>query len=287
MIKLVKYIVRKIQFLYADYFHKDAIKLYWHRSKNNFGDILNPLLIEQITGKQVVWVHPKFSTKENYIAIGSILESASNYTIVWGSGFISKTGHCHKTPLKVCAVRGPRSREKLIQDGIECPEIYGDPALLLPRVYKPSIEKEFELGIIPHFVDKDNVWLKNIQKNVEIKVLDIQESDPYVFIDQLLSCKKIASSSLHGIIVADAYSIPSIWIDFSDQVIGDGFKFLDYFASVKRKDVAPLKIDIDTDVKKIYESFYSYTIDIDIDTLINAFPLNLKEGYTYKYLPMV
>jgi len=282
MIQIVKYIIGKLQFLYADIFHKDAIKLFWHRGKSNFGDVLNPLLIEKITGKQVVWVYPKFSTKKNYIAIGSILESASSSTVVWGAGFISKAGHCHKTPLKVCAVRGPLTRDKLLQDGIDCPEIYGDPALLLPKIYNPSIEKKFELGIIPHFVDKDNIWLRNIQNNTEIKILDIQESNPYDLIDQLLSCKKIASSSLHGIIVADAYSIPSLWIDLSDQVIGDGFKFLDYFASVKRKDVDPFKIDLDTNVKSIYENFYNYKIDIDIDALIDAFPLDLKDEYIGK-----
>ena len=39
MKQIVKSIVRKLQFIYADIFHKDAIKLFWHRGKNNFGDV--------------------------------------------------------------------------------------------------------------------------------------------------------------------------------------------------------------------------------------------------------
>jgi len=273
--QIIKYIIRKVQFFITDLLYPNAIKLFWFRGKHNFGDAINPLLLEIFTNRKVVWIEPEFYGKTNYLAIGSILERASSNTIVWGSGFISEKGKCIKAPQQICAVRGPLTRDLLLKRNIECPEIYGDPALLLPRVYHPKIEQKYELGIIPHFVDKDNTFLQKFKSQKNIKVLDIQMSDPYTFIDELLSCKKIASSSLHGVIVADAYNIPSLWIEFSDKVIGKGFKFLDYFASVGRIDTKALKIDDNTDIGNLYNAFYEYEIEIDLEILMNVFPLKV------------
>jgi pyruvyltransferase len=281
--KIKVYIYQKL-FYIIDILSKnknDSLKLFWFKNTQNFGDSLNPILINTITGEKVEWVK-SYSPKEHYITIGSILGSATKDTIVWGSGFISENKHCFEKPKKVCAVRGPKSREILIKDGIECPEIYGDPALLVPKIYSPSINKKYKLGIIPHFIDKDNEWLKNIKQDDEIKIIDIQNPNIFTFIDEVLSCEKIASSSLHGIIVADAYNIPSLWVEFSDKVIGNGFKFLDYFLSVKRKDTKPLIINKETSIRNINECFYDYKIDIDLDKLLDAAPFGIKKDYRSK-----
>lgn len=256
----------------------DSLKLFWFKNTQNFGDSLNPILLNILTGKKVEWVK-SYSPKEHYITIGSILETATKDTIVWGSGFISEHKHCFEKPKKVCAVRGPKSREILINDDIECPKVYGDPALLLPKIYSPSINKKYKLGIIAHFIDKDNEWLKNLKQDHEITIIDIQNPDIFTFIDEVLSCEKIASSSLHGIIVADAYNIPSLWVEFSDKVIGNGFKFLDYFLSVKRKDTKPLIINKKTSIEDINKHFYNYKIDIDLDKLLDAAPFKIKKEY--------
>ncbi len=277
MKQIAKYFVRKTQFFINDLLHPDTLKLFYFRGKHNFGDVINPLLFEKLSSKKTSWVEPEFYNKENYVAIGSVLEFATSDSIVWGSGFISKDGKMHGVPKQICAIRGPLTREILLKNNIEAPEVYGDPALLLPKIYNPSIAKKYKLGIVPHYVDKDNEWLKIIIKdNPEVIILNIQEPDPYKFIDDLLSCEKIASSSLHGIIVADAYAIPSIWIEFSNKLTGGGFKFLDYFASVKREDTKPLSITKNTNLDELEKKFQKYMIDIDLDALLDSFPCAVK-----------
>ncbi len=270
--KIAKYGIRKIQFIITDILHRDTLKLFYFRGRHNFGDVINPIVFEYFSGKKVSWVEPEYYNEENYLAIGSILEFASKDSIVWGSGFISKEGKPHAKPKKICAVRGPLTRELLLKQNINCPEVYGDPALLLPKIYNPTQKKRYKLGIVPHYVDKGSQWLERVQDDPDVKILDIQMHNPFAFIDALVSCEKIASSSLHGIIVADAYNIPSTWIQFSKKLTGGDFKFLDYFQSVKREDTEPLVMKEDTTTSEIYESFYEYSINIDLDALVAAFP---------------
>ena len=278
MIKL-KNVIKVLKYKLLDLFvyREKDIRLDWYFGSNNFGDILNPVLLNKLTGKKPVNICAKYYSEVHYFFIGSILDRANGNTIVWGTGFISQDSNC-TCPKKIYAVRGPKTRKILLEQGIECPEIYGDPALLLPKIYKPKIDKKYKIGIIPHYVDKNNPWLDKYRNNDDINIIDIQVTNPFSFIDEVLCCEKIISSSLHGIIVSDAYNIPSMWIEFSDKVIGNGFKFIDYFMSVKRVDTEPIKIDDKIDILEIYSKFYKYKIEIDLESLIDSCPFEIKLG---------
>lgn len=204
---------------------------WWSQGPNpgNFGDILTPYIFEKLTGRKLNYKHYKQLKKGDLISVGSIVNFAVDNINVWGSGVMSR-GNPVNTRAVYHAVRGPISRDEIIKAGGKCPAIYGDPALLLPLFYSPVIAKKYRFGIIPHYVDYQSVLAQ--MKGSDVKVIDILGPDIEGFIDQLLECESIVSSSLHGIITAHAYGIPSAWAKFSDKLVGDGSKFNDYFQSV-------------------------------------------------------
>jgi hypothetical protein len=104
----------------------------------------------------------------------------------------------------------------------------------MPLFYNPSINKKYTLGFIPHYVDYHNVF--NMYKNDKnVHVINLLNSNIEDVINQILSCNYIISSSLHGLIVADAYNIPNMWIKYDNKIKGDDTKFHDYFESVNIK----------------------------------------------------
>ena len=96
------------------------------------------------------------------------------------------------------------------------------------------------------------------------------------FLNQVASCDFIFSSSLHGLIAADSLGIPNKWVKFSDLVLGNGYKFKDYYSVFGLEDEKPL-CDFTIIDKKYVESIaLNYRRDNLLkiqENLINAFPL--------------
>lgn len=218
----------------------NTINLWWHNNDgiSNFGDEISPYLVERITGKTVRFQKASsIPWPKTHMAIGSILAAAKRNCIIWGAGLIDR-----KTivgPAKFYAVRGPLTREILINQGHTVPEVYGDPAILLPRFLQSKVTRNVEIGIIPHIVDYESV--KGIADD-RIKVIDLTK-DIETVVKEICSCAYTFSSSLHGIIVSHAYGVPSRWVKFSDKLYGDGIKFNDYYNSVNIHGVRPLLIN--------------------------------------------
>lgn len=199
--------------------------------RKNWGDQISKELVRLISGQEVAFVHAnEYQTQDNYLLVGSILCYCDPTSIVWGSGFLSKEDILIYHPAKICAVRGPLSREVFLNQGVECPEIYGDPALLMPRYYNPTIRKKHKIGAVLHWGDFDKSGMfKNVIRT---------DLDTYDFIDRILECEFIVSSALHGLIVADAYGVPSEQMVLSDEHYQ--FKFDDYYASKDHLDLDKL-----------------------------------------------
>jgi len=260
-------------------FGKAMILATWYsHSNNNFGDILTPILIEFIAGKKPLLANHIINSKKmpSDSVVGSILSDYSEENVVlWGSGFISATSKFEIKPKKICAVRGPLTRNLIIEQGMECPKIYGDPALLFPLYYRPDVKKQYILGVVPHRVDMGLKLLTIFKSNPDILIIDITQG-VFGVVDDINRCNFIASSSLHGIIIADAYDIPSLWIKLSDSIIGDGFKYRDYFMSVGREDRDPFIISEPTTLQDVLDKFHDYKIDIDLNKLLEVCPFKKK-----------
>lgn len=249
---------------------KKLIPTYWHRSVN-FGDSIAPYLIEKMTGFKACFVSNTEKT-EHIALIGSLLDGGPlNNTHVWGCGFAYASSPVYP-PKKIYAVRGKLSRQKYLDAEIDCPEVYGDPALLLPRFYNPVVEKKYRLGVIPHVMDYISV-LENYANRYEgYTIIDLSKPVETV-IDQILSCEKVISSSLHGLIVSDAYGIPSKWVEFSDKVLGCGFKFNDYYSCVPSKMfIEAVNLKDFPDIEGIESNILSVPTIIDCELLLNSFP---------------
>lgn len=216
--------------------------------QRNFGDDLNYFLLKDLTNLIFRFKDSTILSKikrTNYLCIGSIIHLGNRHSVVWGAGCISKDSPIPK-PKQVLAVRGPKTRERLIQAGIHCPETYGDPALILPLVYNPNIKKQNHIGIILNSADEVYKCTIAIQGENEYKYISFTNyTDWRKKIDEVIECQMILSSSLHGLIIADAYNIPNIWISINDceNIIGGYFKYLDYFSSVCRHQTRPIELN--------------------------------------------
>lgn len=198
---------------------------YWGDNPHNFGDILTKNILDHFKIKHT---HTNVPANANMFATGSIARLAPFGATVIGSGVIRKNEDSN--PMVIWkSVRGPLTRANVIRCGGECPEIYGDPALLLP-LFCPESEKKHKLGIVPHYQDYNRVAAAYPKHNV----IDVVDDDPMVVAKKITECETIVSSSLHGIVCAQAYGIPAARVVFS-KLHGDGIKFDDFYASINRK----------------------------------------------------
>lgn len=228
------------------------IRAFWY-SANNFGDCINYLLLNHLSGKQVVLCNER--DLPHYIVCGSILAEAKRNSIVWGAGFgwsdqNSRSVHKKAT---ILATRGELSAKNMNREV----SVIGDPALLLPLIIKREKNVKHHIGIIPHWSNVEDT----VFRYPNHFIINPMQS-PISFIDKILSCENIFSESLHGLIVADAYGVNNTWIDL-DGDTGDGFKYRDYYSSTETPDVTPLK-EIEINACQVHD--YKHNIKYFLNT---------------------
>lgn len=209
-----------------------SIPIHYWDIHPNFGDLLAPWLVEKMTGRPVHLVKEAEARRQpHYVLIGSILSHVRSGSIVWGTGsFGTETDAQVSLAAQYTAVRGPLTRNRIRILKAECPAIYGDPALLTPYFYRPKITPRHEVGVVIRHSEGD--W-RNALAQSGIKTIDLKTDRIEETLDAMLSCKRIVTSSLHGLILADAYGIPNAWLD-SRSPWGLNFKYWDYLISVDK-----------------------------------------------------
>ncbi|MGK9126600.1 polysaccharide pyruvyl transferase family protein [Olivibacter sp. SA151] len=236
--------------------------------KPNVGDLLSKVTFDYLMKyKGVQSLRAKRTTRITFI--GSVIQFLTADAVVYGSGFlfeyVAEQFAKKQLKLDIRAVRGPLTRAKLKEIGYSVPEVYGDPAILLPIFYSPTIaSQKKDFLVIPH-------W-KTVDKYVQMgyPVLSPLTDDWKNFINEIASAKLIISSSLHGVIIAEAYGVPAILLDEVEK--GNLFKYEDYFLSTGRKEFVK--------VKTVEEGLVIPTpslpnLETMKDELLNAFPSDI------------
>ena len=216
---------------------RNAVNLHWYSTKRedkieNFGDYLSVVVCREVAKQKGIDIDKSLNKTKHLYAIGSIIFYGFQVATIWGSGLLHEAKK-FRTPniykLDIRAVRGPMTRASLIKNGFSVPQIYGDPAILMPLFYTPRKLPLKDYVVIAH---------KNISLDIEKdKVVNILTDDYSRTIDEIVNSKLVISGSLHGIIIAESYGVPAILMyNISDPTDGDLFKYKDWYYSTGRKE---------------------------------------------------
>lgn len=206
---------------------------YWRpKGSLNFGDELGRTITELMLARKGATLFDETAARR-LLTVGSIMHFAQpTRTVVWGSGrnsLVPDSEHVFED-LDVRAVRGPRTRDFLVRRGISVPEVFGDPALLLPTLcgnrFVPS--RSADVVFVPNLHD----YMTHVDlRNLGMQVIDPRQSWNKV-ISEIIKYKLVLASSLHGIIVAEAFNIPARYVRLSER---EGlFKYEDYYEGTGR-----------------------------------------------------
>ena len=226
-----------------------GVKVYYFNGWPNFGDMLNEDILSSIFKLDF-----EFASFQNadLCCVGSIFDLLiTNSQIgnsykemqkgcksdkplhIWGIGLMYDYGNIEQKGLRpfiIHALRGEKTRKRLseiLEKDISC--VLADPGILSPMIVQAS-EKKHHMGIIPHRCDKhEELFEKMLEYYPNSKIIDVQ-NDPKQVLNEISMCDYVISTSLHGLIVADSYGIPNCWCEISDKVLGNRFKFHDYFS---------------------------------------------------------
>lgn len=197
----------------------------WNRI-NNFGDLMGPWIIQRI--KNNLKLGREISAEQRLLSVGSVIPALmKGQDIVWGSGI-----HGNFLPIEeaqtldVRAVRGPLTAKILRDMGNDVPNVYGDPALLVPHLWSDS-----ELGIrrrtggtviVPNYHDVATAPRNSLDPRGSLLER----------IRKIASANRVIASSLHGIIIAEAYGVPAVLVASSRERT---FKYEDYYEGTGRR----------------------------------------------------
>lgn len=254
-----------------DYDLGNGIKLfYWRLSSQseNLGDYLSKVVVTHLISKKVK--ESSIKNRKTLYAIGSIIGLRCQNAVVWGSGILTENPNIQQfirhSLLDIRAVRGPKTRQLLLDWGKNCPEVYGDPAILMPLIYTPKkTEKKYKVSLVFHH--EHNKF--SVPENQDIHMIDIKTEDYEHVIDEIAQSSLVISSSLHGIILAEAYGVPAITLLKKEAIT---FKFEDWYFSTGRQNI--------TMARSIEEALLLQPMDLPElsimqKQIINAFPWDL------------
>jgi hypothetical protein len=211
-------------------------RAFWWDKRVNFGDLLTEAVLRWLGARRVVNVrHLPFDCGPALVGAGSVLGMLRYPSgVVWGSGFLWETPQPNQEPpqepLEVLAYRGPRTRDLAKMLGWKTTDVFGDPGILLSRMFEPE-RKRWEVGFVPNFSHAHSY--RGTESATGVKVIDLERPDVRAVTAELSSCRAIVSTSLHGIVAAQAFGIPWVWCKTEPELSGAEFKFHDFMEGMR------------------------------------------------------
>lgn len=216
-------------------------RAFWFDGIANFGDALTPWILRR------AGVIPVLSTgaAADLAGVGSILEMLPDdfSGSVWGSGLL----HGQALELSLAtflAVRGELTRELVSAGDVAL----GDPGILVSRFLgRPALR--WDVGIVPHHMHEDDPAWAHLASTPgqRVRVIDVRRG-PSAVVRDIARCRTIISTSLHGLITADAYGIPALWTRREPDLWGGRFKFDDYESALTPGQTRAVIMEDDTTV---------------------------------------
>lgn len=230
---------------------------YWNAYNSNFGDALGADVVSHFSGGRTRRIdlnrnkiYLRTPRPAGLFGLGSIFVFIEDQDVVWGSGInLRWPPYKLKTGPDIRAVRGPLTARHLREDiGVDCPDVFGDPAQLLHRIMPlPPHNPVRKFGVIPHYRDIPIMphALGEIASTKGWREIEALRRNNTMFpfrpwrdvVDFIAGCEIVISSSLHGIIVAEQLGVPAIWWR-SDKLPSTrtehSFKYNDYYAATDR-----------------------------------------------------
>lgn len=231
---------------------------------NNFGDLLGPRIVDEILAGRGS-DRARGGVDRRLLAVGSILHFARPGDVVWGSGVNGKSVQLRHevADLDVRAVRGPLTAEFLRSRGVDVPAVYGDPGLLVGRLWPRESfvgsMPQATLTVIPNLNDvaryrsHPDFW--HPCRPLPDTVARIATSD------------FVVGSSLHAMVLADSFGIPARLISSEHE---PSFKYEDYYRGSGR-DGFTAACNVEDAVRMGGEA----PLDWSEDNLMSAFPWDL------------
>ena len=279
----------------------------------NFGDELGPAVAKQlllhhfgtscsiekisIINLRTQWW--KSWGRSCFFTLGSVLHMVQPKDIIWGTGsnpywLYPSTTNKIAPSINIYATRGPKtwnlfhqqySRTRKLQSNMP---VYGDPGFLTPILYRryrrsipSSTGNKKRFCAVPHFHDI-NLLEDLYQDDKTITIISPKNTWEYVVHRLATLCDYVASSSLHGLIIADALQIPTQWLQIpnSKMATTEGwFKYIDYYESIHQFDRKPEYSFKQPKTVSAYvaplsnEQYQHYA-----NTMIKSFPYHLLES---------
>jgi hypothetical protein len=288
----------------------------------NFGDALGAVICAAISQRPIA----KYSFDSKYAriaSVGTIMHNLCNGEIhVWGTGLDVSRNPTSKTQLnyqippntdfRIHAVRGCFTRDALVERGLRPRPVFGDPGLFAGKVWPQlyDVKKKYELGVVLHLTELVQITPSSPPKPelIRYSVPEKYRKDIAILttvadrslqgiestVTRIAECRRIVSTSLHGLVIAEMLKIPcqyfgpngapgGLIVDIWDRTSLIDHRMRDFYSALQLTELPTFAQPrhIETNWSSLIDWIDGNRINVMIDTkpLFDSFPLERRVNF--------